>query len=113
MPRMKLHHISQPLVYIFNLSLQSGLCPDSMKIAKVSPVYKKGSKLDPGNYRPISVLPILSKVFEKLINNRLMKYLNKNDLLFKHQYGFKEKHSTKLSLINLANDLINYNIRAR
>lgn len=101
-------HISQPLAYIFNLSLQSGLFPNSMKIAKVSPVYKKGSKFDPGNYRPISVLPILSKVFEKLVNSRLMKYLNRNDLLFKHQYGFREKHSTKLSLINLANHLIKY-----
>ena len=74
----------------------------------MSPVYKKGNKLDPGNYRPISVLPVLSKVFEKLVNTRLMKFLNKFDLLYKHQYGFREKHSTKLSLISLANQLIQY-----
>ena len=100
------YFVSHPLSYIFNLSFQSGYFPNSMKIARVSPLYKKGSKTDPGNYRPISVLPIVSKVFEKLVNMRLLKFLEKYDLLFKHQYGFREKHSTKLSLISLVNQLV-------
>lgn len=107
------HNISCPLSYIFNLSLQSGNFPNSMKIAKVSPVYKKGDKTEPGNYRPISVLSVISKVFEKLVNNRLVKFLEKHNILYKHQYGFREKHSTKLSVINLVNQLIQYQDEGR
>ena len=107
------YYVSQPLSYIFNMSFQLGVFPRSMKIARVSPVCKKGTRTDPGNYRPISVLPILSKVFEKLVNIRLGKFLGKYDLLYKHQYGFREKHSTKLSLISLINQLIQFQDEGR
>ena len=96
----------EPLTYIFNLSLEKGEFPDPLKIARVTPLYKKGSKSDPGNYRPISVLPIMAKVLEKIVNGRLMDFLENNNILYKHQYGFRKKHSTKLSLINLVNALL-------
>ena len=80
--------------------------PDSLKVARVTPLYKKGSKDDPGNYRPISVLPVIGKVFEKLVNVRVMDFLESQQILYKHQYGFRKKFSTKLSLINLSNALM-------
>ena len=63
-------YIASPLSYIFNMSLSKGVFPDAMKIAKVTPVYKKGEKDILGNYRPISVLPLLAKVLEKIINKQ-------------------------------------------
>ena len=99
-------YIHKPLTYIFNLSLETGHFPEALKVAKVTPIYKKGPKSDPGNYRPISVLPIISKIFEKLVNERLIDFLECNTILYKHQYGFRKKHSTKLSLINLINTLL-------
>ena len=72
-----------------------------MKIAKVTPIFKKGDRDMPGNYRPISVLSLLAEIFEKLVNKRLLDYLERNDILYKHQYGFRKHYSTKLSLINL------------
>ena len=106
-------YISNPLSYIFNLSLQLGQFPDPLKIAKISPVYKKGDRDQPGNYRPISVLPVLSKIFEKLVNNRLIEYLEKHNILYKHQYGFREGHSTKLAVTNLINQLVHYQDEGR
>ena len=106
-------YISNPLSYIFNLSLQLGQFPDLLKVAKVSPVYKKGDREQPGNYRPISVLPVLSKIFEKLVNNRLIEYLEKNNILYKHQYGFREGRSTKLAVTNLINQLVHYQDEGR
>ena len=98
--------ICKPLTYIFNLSLETGTFPEALKVAKVTPIYKKGPKTDPGNYRPISVLPIIGKVFEKVVNNRLVEFLELNNILSKDQYGFRKKYSTKLSLINLVNTLL-------
>ena len=57
--------IARPLSHIFNLSLRTGKVPNSLKVAKVTPIYKKGDKENPGNYRPISVLPLFAKVLEK------------------------------------------------
>lgn len=99
-------YIVSPLTFIFNLSLKTGMFPDALKIAKVTPLYKKGSKEDPGNYRPISVLPVIAKVFEKLVNCRLMDFLESHNIIYGHQYGFRKNYSTKLSLINLVNTLL-------
>ena len=82
-------YIASPLSYVFNMSLSKGVFPDAMKIAKVTPVYKKGAKDSLGNYRPISVLPLLAKVFEKLINKQLLHYFETNNLFYDEQYGFR------------------------
>ena len=61
-------HIVDPLVHIFNLSLESGVVPDSYKIAKIIPIFKKGDTEDPNNYRPISLLTAFSKILEKIVH---------------------------------------------
>ena len=106
-------YVCEPLTHVFNVSFLTGVFPKNMKIAKVIPIYKKGLKCLPGNYRPISILPIISKVFEKIVNARLMKFLNTNKILREHQYGFRNGYSTKLSLINLINELTHFTDEGR
>ena len=72
-----------------------------MKLAKVVSVYKKDNKLDCNNYRPISLLSNLSKIFEKLVLQKLVLFLEKNKQLYQVQFGFRSKHSTSHALINL------------
>ena len=88
--------ISTPLCHIFNMSLQEGKFPDALKIAKVTPIYKKGPKDAPGNYRPISVLPVIGKIFEKIVNKQLMEFLEVNNVQHQHQYGFRKKIQYKV-----------------
>jgi hypothetical protein len=96
-------YISDPLLHIFNQSLQCGIVPDNLKIAKVVPVYKNGDALDMNNYRPISLLCSFSKVLEKIVFLRLMEYLETNNILSSKQYGFRPKHSTFHPMLNLTN----------
>ena len=86
-----------PLKYIFNLSLQQGVFPENLKIAKVSPVYKKDEESLLTNYRPISVLPCFSKLLERIMYNRLFKYLSENSILYKNNLVFS--HLTALSML--------------
>ena len=67
-------HVSKPLCYIINLSFSSGCFPDCLKIARVLPLFQKGNHEDPSNYRPISILPTLSKVFEKVMSKRIVDF---------------------------------------
>ena len=96
--------ISPHLSQIFNISLTAKCYPDSLKFAKVAPVYKGGDKDNLDNYRPISVLPTVARVFEKLIYEQMIKYFESNDLLSKKQWGFRSLHSTVLSLMSKTND---------
>ena len=95
-----------PLNHIFNLSLQSGVVPDDMKTAKITPIFKKGVNHSFKNYRPISVLPTFSKILERVIYNRLIQYLNRCSILTKHQYGFREGYSTELAILELQDKII-------
>ena len=79
-----------PLKYIFNLSLQQGIFPENLKTAKVSPVYKKDKEFLLTNYRPISVLPCFSKLLERIMYNRLFKYLSENSILYKKIIWFSD-----------------------
>ena len=78
-----------------------------MEIAKVFPVFKGGEKSDPSNYRPISNLSTVSKIFEKHVNKHLMAYLNKYKLLHKSQSGFRQNHSCQTALVKLVDDWAN------
>ena len=71
------------------------------------PIHKSKSKLECWNYRPISILPIFSKILDKLMNSRLVKFLTKNDIIYKHQYGFQENKSTSLAILELQSQLTN------
>jgi hypothetical protein len=96
--KVSFEYICKPLTHIVNLSIESGIVPDQMKIARVVPIYKSGPNNLFSNYRPISVLPIFSKLLERTVCNRIMDFINKNEVLFNNQYGFRKKHSTALAL---------------
>jgi len=87
-------NIATPLTHIFNLSFNSGIVPTQMKLAKVIPIFKSGLNQLFNNYRPISILPAFSKLLEKIVAKRLVHFLENNDILYKHQYGFRKNHST-------------------
>ena len=92
--------ISPILAYIVNESLANGVFPEQFKVARVIPLYKGGDKSTTGNYRPVSVLPILSKVFERVVFNQLYYFLEKYSLLNGSQYGFMAKMSTSLAVMD-------------
>ncbi len=91
----------KPLTYIFTKSLESGILPRDLKIAKVTPVFNSGDKSSFNNYRPISVLPCFSKILEKLVYNRMMIHMQKLNILYEHQYGFRKNHSTEMAVLQL------------
>ena len=86
--------ISFPLEFIFNISFSSGCVPDQFKLANVIPVHKKDSVTCMNNYRPISLLSIFNKILEKLVYNRLITFIDKYNLLYDKQFGFRRNHST-------------------
>ena len=92
--KLAIGQIAEHLWFIYNLSFTAGIFPDSLEIAKVTPVYKKGSKLDCAIYRPISLLSNLDKITEKHMHKRLMKFLNDQKILYKKQFGFQKKISS-------------------
>ena len=93
-------HIADPLVYIINLSISSGIVPDNMKIAKVVPIFKKGNKDDVNNYRPISLLTTFSKIIERIIYIRTIKFCQLHNIFTEFQFGFRENHSTSHALLS-------------
>ena len=82
-------------MYVFNMSLAKGIFPDDLGIARVTPVFKAGNENEVGNYRPMSVLPCFSKILQRIMYNRLFKYLTTSEILYKKQFGFREGHSTE------------------
>ena len=79
-------------MHICNLSFYTGIVPEQIKIARVVPIYKHGDTSQFNNYRPVSILNVFSKVYERLFYNRLLKYLNKDKILHELQFGFREKN---------------------
>lgn len=92
--------VANGVLNIINDSFIQGVFPDSLKIAHVTPIYKAGNKNDPCNYRPISILPFFSKIIEKCMANRLMKYLDKFNMLNVCQYGFRKNRNTTSAILN-------------
>ena len=97
--------LSVPLSYIINLSLDTGQFPQEWKAAKIIPLHKSGSTKSFDNYRPISILPIVSKVIEKIVHKQLMNFLDRNKLLSTRQFGFIAKISTELAATLLLDDI--------
>ena len=91
---------------LFNLSFTTGVFPFVLKTAKVVPVFKKDSKLDYSNYRPISLLSNIKKILEKLMYKRLYTFLNNNNIIFNLQFGFRQQYSTSHALINITENTI-------
>ena len=95
--------LAKPITQLCNLSIKLSSFPTRCKIAKIKPIYKKGSKIDPQNYRPISLLPLISKIFEKVIHDQTQNYITKNKILYALQSGFRSKYSTNSCLVYLTN----------
>ena len=97
--------IYETLTLIINQSLSTGIFPDKLKIAKIKPIFKKENPNIPDNYRPISLLPAISKVFEKVAFIQVYAYFMENKLLYDSQYGFRTLHSTELAALELTDKI--------
>lgn len=100
------NEIAEPLALIINQSLNTGIFPDQLKLAKVIPLYKKDAETIFTNYRPISLLPAISKIFEKVIYNQLYEYFQTYKLFYVSQYGFREGHSTEYASLELIDRIL-------
>ena len=87
--------LAPSITYLVNKSISDGIVPDLWKVARVTPLHKSDDKLQVENYRPISVLPVLSKVVERVVHSQLNAHLHQLDFLYQHQYGFRRGHSTE------------------
>ena len=94
------------------MTLSVGIFPDLLKISKVIPLYQKDDPVNFSNYRPMSLLPSISKIFEKIIFKQLADYLEKNNLMYKYQSGFRKYHSTEYAALHLL-DYLNSEVNAR
>ena len=100
--------VAKSLSLIINQSLCTGIFPKKLKIAQVIPLFKKSDSNLFDNYRPISLLPAISKIFEKVVFQQTYDYFNKHNLLYISQYGFRKKHSTELAALELTDQVTNY-----
>ena len=96
--------ISETLTYIFNQCITLSVFPDEWKTARIIPLYKNGHRNLPGNYRPISILPVVSKIIERILYDQLYNYFSKSEILSDCQFGFRKSHSTTTALIDCTND---------
>ena len=99
--------LSKPLKHIFQQSINKGMVPNALKIAKVTPIFKTGEKDLIKNYRPISVLPCFSKILERIMYNRIYKHLQENNILYPKQFGFQKFHSTDYAIAQLIDQIFN------
>ena len=90
-----------PLRLMYNRAIENGQYPNEMKLAKVIAIYKKGIMHVADNYRPISLLSCFNKILEKILHRNLMKFLDKHNVRFMYQYGYRKLHSTTLALIEI------------
>ena len=93
--------IKEPITHIVNKSILSGVVPDEFKNARVKPLFKKGSSLEVGNYRPVSILCIVSKILERCVHVQLLHFVNSNNLLYSYKSGFRSRFSTDTCLIHM------------
>ena len=98
------HYLSK----IINTAFTTGIFPNLCKLAKVIPIFKKDDPLICNNYRPISLLPVFSKIFEKIIYTKMYEFLESNKLIYKGQFGFRSNHSTSHALISTTESIKSY-----
>ena len=95
----------KPLLHICNLSILHGVFPTELKIAKVIPLFKGGDNMQLVNYRPVSILPVFSKLLERLMLDRLLTFIDEIEPLYYLQFGFRKDHSTSLALMFLVDKI--------
>ena len=96
------------IFHVFKVSIKQGIFPDSLKIAKVTPIFRSGAKDNISNYRPISILPLFPKVLERIMYNRVYNHLDSKDLLYEKQFGFQRNNSTEHAILKLTRDITSY-----
>ena len=101
-------YLVTPLTHLFNCSLANGIFPSKLKAANVTPIFKAGQKSDPSNYRPISVLNVLAKILEKIVNTQLCNHLATNNMLSENQYGFRSNMGTQDAILKLSEHITRY-----
>ena len=92
--------IGPHLLHLVNRSIVTAVFPEAWKLARVIPIHKSGDRSDPSNFRPISILSVLSKILEKVVAIQLMSYLNENNILSTHQYAYRPSHSTEHAMLD-------------
>ena len=100
--------IAKSITYLVNLTISTGVIPSEWKDARVTPIFKSGARNDENNYRPISVLPLVSKVMEHAIQVHFLAFLTVHDLLSIHQSGFRKKHSTETAVVYLTDHILDH-----
>ena len=93
------------LFHVFKVSIKQGIFPDGLKIVKVTPILKSGAKDNLRNYRPISILPVFSKVLERIMYNRVYNHLDSKSLLYEKQFGFQRNNSAEHAILQLTRDI--------
>jgi hypothetical protein len=98
--------LAKVLLHIINISLEQGIFPKELKMANVVPIFKSGDTDQIGNYRPVSLLSTVSKVFERIFYTRLLTFITEQHILYIMQFGFREGHSTQQAIIKLLESII-------
>ena len=99
------YELVKPLCIIFNKSISTGRVPRDWKLANVTPIFKKGTKSHPGNYRPISLTSVVSKLMESILRDKIVYYLEKNNIIKDSQHGFRNKRSCLTNLLDFFNEV--------
>ena len=101
-----IHIIVVPILHVCNTSLITGIVPSKFKTTRITPIYKKGDKNKLSNYRPISILPVLSKILERLVCKRLTEHLEANEIITNSQHGFRRGRSTTSAILTLTDHIL-------
>ena len=96
----------RPLTFLINQTLSTGIFPNALKISRIKPLFKQGKSFLFTNYRPISLLPSMSKIYEYVVFEQLLKYMEDNRLFYKDQFGFRPGHSTELASLRFVDTLV-------
>jgi exonuclease III len=98
--------LAAPLAHIMNISFLQGVFPERLKYSVIKPLHKKGPKTDLNNYRPVTLIPVISKIFEKVMYDKIMNFVTKNNILVDNQFGFRKNSSTALACFHLVREVI-------
>jgi hypothetical protein len=105
--KLSCSYISLPLTKLCNMTLSTGVFPEYLKYSEIKPFFKSGSKDKMDSYRPISLLPFFSKIFEKLTLHRLIEHFNDHHIIANKQFGFRQNYSTDKAIFQLLNHILN------
>ena len=99
------NYLCEPLALIFTMSFNTGIVPQQWRTANVTPIFKKGSKSNPGNYRPVSLTCVVCKIMESIIKDKITDHLITNNLILKSQHGFMKRRSCLTNLLEYLENL--------